>query len=119
MGSESTFLPLFLAPFSKKGRINYLLSLKNYYFLSKKKEITITATIRPTNPPLPKVVTRLVIFATTSPMMIVLPNNRFATTPNPSNDTKIAVTPDTKSLAIFITLFIKIPLLYLMNLLVY
>lgn len=65
------------------------------------------ATINPTSPPSPNDETKLVMFATTSPITTVVPNNNCATIPSPSNDTKIPVSPAIKSPAIFTILFIK------------
>lgn len=65
------------------------------------------ATIKPTKPLSPKDETNEVMFATTSPITIVLPNNSCAIIPNPSNDTKMVVKPAIKSPALFNILFIK------------
>lgn len=63
--------------------------------------------IKPTKPIEPNDSTNPAILPTTSLIKALLPNNKFATMPNPSNDTKIPVKPDTKDPAFSIILFIN------------
>lgn len=69
--------------------------------------ITMIATIRPTNPCEPKLLTMLEMLPITSPIRIFEPNRMFAKIPNPIRPTNIDDNPPTNDLTISIILFIK------------